>query len=351
MSHKPSQHYDEGQSTVKNNKANYLIVGTFVILVIAGVVASVALLSGRTGATDDYYAVYDNVTGIEFGTRVLYEGFPVGQVEDVKPIQENGRVMFRVDLSVTENWKIPSDTVAEIASSGLLAAVTISLEAGEAKKTLEPGSQIISAPSANVMATVADLARDISALAESDIKPLLSTMNRTVGGFGDLLDAKGAALIEDVRLILGDISEQTPEIIDNIGKFSKKLNVSADRFAEILNPENVEAMDSIIENMKVTSGNLSKLTVEFSKTRESLDDLMGNVGTVISDNRLDVDRSIVDLRYTVETVSRHINAINQNLEGASRNMFEFTRQIRKNPGLLLGGTAPAEKAEKNPEQK
>ena len=336
---------------MKNNKANYVIVGAFVILVIAGIVASVALLSGRTGATDDYYAVYDNVSGIEFGTRVLYEGYPIGQVEAVIPIQEDKRLRFRVDLSITENWKVPTDTTAEVASSGLLAAVTINLKAGQAEEILKPGAKITSAPSANVMAAVSNLARDISALAETDIKPLLANMNRTVGGFGDLLDAKGAALIEDVRLLIGDLTEQTPEIVDNIARFSKKLNVSADRFAEVLNPDNVEALDTIIDNMKLTSGNLAKLTVEFSKTRESLEALMGNVGSVISDNRLDVDRSIVDLRHTVETVSRHINAINQNLEGASRNMFEFSRQIRKNPGLLLGGTAPAEKAQKNTPQK
>ncbi len=331
---------------MKNNKANYLIVGTFVLAVIIGIVASVALLTGRTGATDDYYAIYDNVTGVEFGTRVLYEGFPIGQVEQVKPVQENNRLRFRIDLSVTENWQIPSDTVAEIASSGLLAAVTINLRAGKATTNLEPGNQINSAESANVMAAVSDLAKDISALAETDIKPLLANLNKTVGGFGELLDAKGAALVDDVRLLIGDLTEQTPEIIDNISKFSKKLNVTADQFSKVLNPENVEALDSIIANMELTTSNLAKLTVEFSKTQKSLDALMGNVGTFISDNRLDVDRSIVDLRHTVETISRHINAINQNMEGASRNMYEFTRQIRKNPGLLLGGSAPAEKAKK-----
>ena len=331
---------------MKNNKANYLIVGTFVLAVIIGIVASVALLTGRTGATDDYYAIYDNVTGVEFGTRVLYEGFPIGQVEQVKPVQENNPQRFRIDLSVTENWQIPSDTVAEIASSGLLAAVTINLRAGKATTNLEPGNQINSAESANVMAAVSDLAKDISALAETDIKPLLANLNKTVGGFGELLDAKGAALVDDVRLLIGDLTEQTPEIIDNISKFSKKLNVTADQFSKVLNPENVEALDSIIANMELTTSNLAKLTVEFSKTQKSLDALMGNVGTFISDNRLDVDRSIVDLRHTVETISRHINAINQNMEGASRNMYEFTRQIRKNPGLLLGGSAPAEKAKK-----
>jgi phospholipid/cholesterol/gamma-HCH transport system substrate-binding protein len=96
---------------------------------------------------------------------------------------------------------------------------------------------------------------------------------------------------------------------------------------------------------------VTKLTEEFVTTRETLDGLLtkldgitGRVGTLITDNQLDVDQSIIEMRHTVETVARHINAINQNLEGASRNMFEFSRQIRQNPGLLLGGTPPEDKA-------
>ena len=61
---------------MKNNRLNYVIVGAFVLLVLAGLVASVALLTGRTGATDDYFAIYKNVTGVAFGSRVLFEGFP-----------------------------------------------------------------------------------------------------------------------------------------------------------------------------------------------------------------------------------------------------------------------------------
>jgi len=61
---------------VKNNKANYLIVGTFVLAVIVGIVASVALLTGRTGATDDYFAIYDNVTGVELAPACSTKAFP-----------------------------------------------------------------------------------------------------------------------------------------------------------------------------------------------------------------------------------------------------------------------------------
>jgi len=41
-------------------------------------------------------------------------------------------------------------------------------------------------------------------------------------------------------------------------------------------------------------------------------------------------------------VSRNIDSITYNLEGTSRNMSEFSREIRENPGLLLGGNKPVQ---------
>jgi len=38
--------------------------------------------------------------------------------------------------------------------------------------------------------------------------------------------------------------------------------------------------------------------------------------------------------------------VNQNVEGTARNMYEFSREIRKNPGLLLSGGSPQEKTAK-----
>ena len=57
---------------MKSDRINYIIVGGFVILMLAGIVTSVAMLSGRTGATDTYYTSYEDVTGLKFGSQVLY---------------------------------------------------------------------------------------------------------------------------------------------------------------------------------------------------------------------------------------------------------------------------------------
>ena len=59
---------------MRSNKINYVLVGLFVAAMAFVLVASVITLSGGSGSTDSYHAIYRNVTGVKFGTQILYEG-------------------------------------------------------------------------------------------------------------------------------------------------------------------------------------------------------------------------------------------------------------------------------------
>ena len=322
---------------MKNLKLNYLIVGSFMIAIVGALVVTVALLTGRTGPTDDYYTMYDNVAGIAFGTRVLYEGFPIGQVEEIVPQHADGKTRFRVELEVTQGWKIPNDSVAEIAASGILAAVTINLRAGKNSDILAPGAQIPSREANNIMVAVGDITRDIKELTESDIKPMLSRIHSIVQNVGDMVGEENGPMGGEMRKMIEAITRTTPEIVNNINTFSTRLET-------LMSDHNIKAMDGIIANMGTSAKNMADVTAQLGETRKSIDGLIGVIGSMVTDNKLDVERTVVDARHSAETVARYIESINQNLDITSRNMMEFSRAIRSNPGLLLGGTAPADNA-------
>mgnify|MGYP003981785887 FL=1 len=87
---------------MRSNKINYLVVGTFVLLTIGGLVVSIAWLLGQTGPVESYHAIYRNVTGVKFGSQVFYEGYPIGQITEVVPEERDGRMVFRIDFDVTQ---------------------------------------------------------------------------------------------------------------------------------------------------------------------------------------------------------------------------------------------------------
>lgn len=320
---------------MKNIKINYLIVGIFTIVVLTGLFVTVSLLTGRTGATDTYYASYDNVSGIRFGTRVLYEGFPVGQVEEIVPRQVDGKTRFRLEMRVIRGWRIPADSRAEIAASGLLAAVTLNIREGKSAETLPPGSELASRESNNIMLAVGDLARDIKDLTETEIRPLMSHLNVVVRGVSELIGGdQGAQIGGDVRQMIQVISESAPDIVRNVNNFSSKLDT-------LMSERNMNVLEGTIDNMGASARNMAEVTRQLGETRKGLDGLIGEIKTIVTDNKGEINQSVGDLRHTTETIARYIDSINQNLDITARNMSEFSRALRQNPGLLLGGGAPA----------
>ncbi len=328
---------------MRSSKINYLIVGLFVLAMIGALITTVAMLTGRTGAVDNYYTHYSNVTGIKFGTQVVYEGYPIGQVEDITPEEKDGRMRFRIAFSVVQGWRIPKDSVGEIAAPGLLAAVTISIKAGHDKVALKPGERIIAKERSDMFAVVSSVAGQLGDLMDSNIKPLLDNVNRAVSSINKIIDKEGLALFEDVRKVTDELAEvvalmarRIPNIADNIEEFSAKLNTTADELQKLMTPETRKQIEAVIANLNSASKSMSTLAGEIGKIVVSED---GDIRKAIGEAR----ETIGETRYIVESVSRHIDSINQNMEGAARNMYEFTRQIRQNPGLLLSGQPPEDK--------
>lgn len=329
---------------MRSHAINYVVVGAFVIAMLAGLIVAVALLTGTTGATDPYFAVYRNVEGIKFGTQILYEGYRIGQVEKVTPLPDRAGMQFQVDFEVEHGWRIPADSVAQIARSGLLAAVTINIREGAGEIALKPGDRVQSRQQDDLFSTVASVASDIKALTESDLKPLMSTVRETVKTFGDLLGGQGGALVGEVRALTHDLSTRLPAIVDDVEDLTAQLNATAVNIDTMFSDKNRRQVDGILLKANTVAERMAGFSEELTGTRERIDRLLETVDTMVVDNKLDVEAAIIDLRHVVDSVSRHVDAMNHNLEGAARNMYEFSRQIRKNPGLLLGGRAPDDNA-------
>lgn len=308
-------------------RINYVAVGAFVILAIVGIVVSIAMLTGRTGATDAYFSVYKNVTGVKFGTQVFYEGYPIGQVEKVTPIADGGAMSFRVDYEVSQGWQIPDNSIARIGAAGLLSAISINLDAGDSPIAHKPGAMVEAQEAADLFKVMSGVAGDISNMAENDIRPLLGTINVAVANFAATIETVGSLLDEDGQRMV----KQFAAVASDLSNLVVDLN---------------ERLPRIVENVDNSTANFADLSRDLSATRVKIDQLLSSSNAMISENRSEVRQSMEDLKHVTDSLARHIDSINQNIEGASRNMNEFSREIRQNPGLLLSGTAPQEKGNK-----
>jgi len=106
----------------------------------------------------------------------------------------------------------------------------------------------------------------------------------------------------------------------------------------VLTPKTTEKIQGALDNVAHAAGNIADLTSDLHSTREKLDRLLVGLNAISEENRPDLRASVADLRYTLKALSQRVDAITYNLEGASRNLSEFSRTIRKNPSVLLRGT-------------
>lgn len=317
---------------MRRDTINYTVVGIFVLVLFIAFLVVLYQITGRTGPVDNYYVYYGNVEGIKYGTPVLYEGYQIGQVDEVEPVKEKGGTEFKLTLSVIRDWQIPTDSVAAVVKSGLLSSVAIDIEEGKSTQPLQPESVLEGEEAADLFAAMSDVAADIRDLSRNSIRPLLDNLNKQVD-----------VVVADLRSLAND--DLKPLLSKDAKKLLKNLNNSAERLTAILSDDNMGHVNQILVNLEHSSGNLTNLIQNVEQTRTTLDNILVNLDRLVEDNDEELESTLKDLKKSMYTVSQHIDAVVNDLEGSSRNMYEFTRQIRDNPGVLLRGTSHPDEEE------
>ncbi len=319
---------------MKDSRINYVVVGAFVLAMVAGLIVVLGLLAGRTGATETYHTVYDNVGGLKFGTQVLYEGYPIGQVEAITPQPEDGVMRFRVDLAVQEGWVIPQDSVARMAASGLLSAITIDIKGGRSTEAVPPGGMIPGGSGGSIFTAMSELAGQVDEIAEQGVLPLLDKLNAYTDELGTTAVDHLPEIAANLRKVSETLATDTPAITRNLAGFSEKLD------RKVLSPDNVQGLERIISNSEEATRRFTAMAATLEEMSGKVQGLIVTLDGVVEKNEAPVGAAVEDLRYSLDAIARNIDSITYNMDATSRNMMEFSRSIRQNPGLLLGGTPP-----------
>jgi len=294
---------------------NYVAVGAFVLSMLAALVVWFAVLSGITGSTDRYFILWDSVMGLKPGTKILFEGYQIGVIDDIErsPEADSGRPHYRVAIDVERGWPIPDSAVAETTAPSFLAALVVNIAAGDSKTLLEPGSVIESREQGDLIGAAGDAISKLSELLEF-VKPRIEEITKSVG---TVLNEENARQLQAMIATLNE------------------------RVEDLLSAENAQRVDLILKNLSSVSQDVSSLTRGLQDTKAQMDDVLAKINELVNDHSGDVEHSLVDLHASLEAVSRHIDAISRNLEDATRNANEFSEQIRSDPSVLLRGREAA----------
>ena len=332
---------------MKRDTVNYALVGAFVVAMIAAFVVLLIAVTGRSGPTDEYYVYYENVAGLKFGTGVFYEGYLVGQIESINPESEIGGMRYKVGLSIASDWDIPVDSIAAVESSGLISAVSIQISEGESKEILEPGGFLEGRGQADIFAALNQAASDFRTLSQEGILPLLNNVNERVSQLSDeIIRFRRDELSPFVGMMHKRIDEdlitEAQSLLEHLDDTARGLNAMVDE-------GNQRELREILQHTNAVVLNLNTLVDRIETTRLQMTGVLASLGELVTDNQNEMagaiaaaEASMAELEAAMRTVNQHLGVIMHNAEASSRNMNEFTRNVRDNPSRLIRGSSAAE---------
>ncbi|MCB1733591.1 MAG: MCE family protein [Gammaproteobacteria bacterium] len=332
---------------MKHDRINYVVVGVFVIASFGLLLWFLSTVSGKSGPADQYHVVYDNVSGLRFGTRVFYEGYLVGQVEAITPIRkaEGGAgTVYQVDFSVQQGWSIPEDSEARVTASGLLGQISIEIREGSAKTALTPGDEIKGQTGGSMMAAINDVAGEMRSLARDVVRPMLTQLSQRVDSVSGALEKSLEGLADTVNLenrqnlsaLLANIREST----ETMKEAAEAIHATATSTRELVSEVNKGTVTDILDDFAVTAHNAATLSAELHASRQRLDSTLGQLHEAVAENRPELRDAIADLRTTMHIVVGNIDNLMQQLDSTSRNLNDFSRQVKRNPAALIRGDYP-----------
>lgn len=335
-------------------RANYALIGAFVVAVIAAAFAFVLWFSGgeKPGGQRVYKVIFmGSVSGLIRGAPVLFNGVRVGDVNKIDFSPDNPGEVFAL-VEVDGRVPIRVDTKARLETTGLTGVANIALTGGsDTAAPLEPppggGPPVLRAERSDFQDLV-ESARRISAqasaflertnkLLEDNSGPINDSV-RNVRKFTDALAANSdgikdftAAMAEagravkplaerldtlaadSGRIVKAVDPDQVKKIVDNAADVSKKLNAAADK------------VDSVLTNLNafLATGDDKGAFAQVSEAAQSVRQLADNVNRSWKDIGANLTRFsntglreyqalAADGRRTLEILSQAIRSIEQN---------------------------------------
>lgn len=265
-------------------------IGLFAVLMIGAAWAGIRFLKGFDvfGRNAEYYAVYDQVGGVQTASPVMVKGVKIGTVSAVTfdPARTDQVVL---QLTVKREYRIPTDSEAKIVSSSLMGSKAIEIVFGTAPTCFEQGDTIRSGRDRDLM----DMAGSELDFVKQKISQVTADLSRTLNNVSDLLETNEAnitgtlgnlnALSGNMNDLLAAEKRNLESAVENLAGFSEMLGANAGR------------VDSIVGSLNRVAATLDeeRFAEKLTGTVATLDALMtkidegdGTLGMLLNDKAL-----------------------------------------------------------------
>ncbi len=283
-------------------------IGIIAVIIIAFFVWGYNFLKGKNilSTNSIYYAIYDNIDGLEEANPVYLSGYKIGVVESIK-LHNKFKDKLVVRFSVEEDISIPLKTEAIIYPATLIAGKAIKLNFTNSLKFYESGDTIIGILEKDMISSLSEELLPV----KNKIETLVESMDSVLSIFDSKRRRGLKSSLDNINKVTEDLSEmldadnsKLANILANVESISSNLKNNNEQITNIL--ENFSNISDSLDQAKIknTLLNANKTLAEFSEISAKINNGKGTIGMLINNDSLylnlnnlaaDLDSLVIDL--------------------------------------------------------
>ena len=305
-------------------------IGFFAIASIIALVFGVNYLKGINILNDnsDFYAVYENIGGLQVGSPVLVNGYKVGMVSNIDLLTEQNQNLL-VTISLDKEFDMAKNTVCKIVNQDLMGTKGIALILGDTDELVRGGDTLISGIEGSLQDEV-----------NAQILPLKNKAEELIGSIDSLMMIVTAVLNKDtrdnLRNSLSSLDKTFELMSQTMVKVDSMVDINDDRIAKV-----VKNLESITSNLESSNGEIKNIFTNFSSLSDSL--AKADIATVLQ-NVSDITTKINNGEGSIGLFLKD-DKIYANFEKSTRELASLLEDIKKNPSRyvnfsIIGGGKP-----------
>lgn len=287
----------------KEAKTALLVISAIILLIFG-----YNFLNGKNLLSNDkvFYAMYNNVEGLNSSSKITINGFVVGHIVDIGFADKSGKL--KVTFNVQDDFKFGKNSVAKIYSTGFIGGNNIAIIPEENPKVYAEGNETLAS------FIEVDMISEFS----DKLDPIQNKLNIVLDKTALMITSLNKVLNEDntkniseslksLSVTLNNLKTATNSVNGLIKTKEASLNTIIDNFEKSSN--NINKFSNEVAGIEVTklSSDLNKTVSEFSKIADKLNTNSGTAGKLINDPKVydNLDRATRQLDLLLQDVKLH----------------------------------------------
>jgi len=254
-------------------------IGIIITIAIAVTIWGLYFLKGRNilERVNVYYAVFDDIRGLEKNSKIYIKGYNVGQVGDIV-FNTDGSNSLKVELGIETDYHIPLQSEAILYDADFMGTKAIEIVLGKSDRFYKTGDTL----QARVRAGLTDQLEQQLGPVKAKAENLIVTVDSLITAMAYVFDRESADLLKS-----------------SIRKMENSV-------------EGMESMLAEDGNMNQLMANLKSITSNLKKHNEQLAAAMNNIESITdSIARSDLKKTINNTNKTLEQTHQIMEKINQ----------------------------------------